>query len=100
MFVYDFIYFQVDWIHRYEVVHGYLDRLMYQDIIELIDSLTFSETAIDTLTLDLRDDITRRALKFSRQIVGKQRKKSKEDNVYVGIVFQIYCFFPYSETSG
>lgn len=69
----------MDWIHRYEVVHGYLERLSFQDMIDLIDSLTFSEKAVDTLTLDVRDDIIKRALKFSRQLIGGQRKKSKND---------------------
>jgi hypothetical protein len=71
---------QVDWIHRYEEVHGYLDRLSLSDLVDLIDSLTFSEKAVDTLTTDLRDEILRRVLKFSRQRSATgQRKKSKEN---------------------
>ncbi|XP_028411208.1 LOW QUALITY PROTEIN: neuroblastoma-amplified sequence-like [Dendronephthya gigantea] len=73
---------EVDWIHRYEEVHSYLDRLTFSDLIVLIDSFTFSEQAINTLNTDLRDEILRRAVKFSRQrSAGGQRKKSKE-NIY------------------
>lgn len=71
---------QVDWIHRYEDVHSYLDRLTLPDLVDLIDSLTFSKKAIDTLTIDVRDEILRRVLKFSRQRnAAEQRKKSKEN---------------------
>ena len=72
--------FQIDWIHRYEEAHGYLDRLTLDDLILLIDSFTFSEQAINNLNTDLRDEILRRAAKFSRQKgAGGQRKKSKEN---------------------
>ena len=70
----------MDWIHRYEEVHGYLDRLTLADLLHLVDSLTFSEKAIETLTTDVRDEILRRVLKFARQRNAPgQRKKSKEN---------------------
>ena len=66
---------QVDWSQRYDVCHKQLPRLSAQGIQQFVDSITFSELAVDTIPVENRVEIVNRALRFARQQDAALKKK-------------------------
>ena len=66
---------QVDWSQRYDVCHKQLPRLSAQGIRQFVDSITFSELAVDTIPVENRVEIVNRALRFARQQDAALKKK-------------------------
>ncbi|XP_012940751.1 neuroblastoma-amplified sequence [Aplysia californica] len=66
------------WVHRYEAIGEWIQKLRPEDLVSLIDSLVFTVQGRKTLDVPTRDEITKRALKFSRQS-GSGKKKKQED---------------------
>lgn len=58
---------RVDWSKRYDACHKMLPRLSPKGVQEFIDSVTFSESAVNNITAETRLAIVKRALKFARQ---------------------------------
>ncbi|GFN79688.1 neuroblastoma-amplified sequence-like [Plakobranchus ocellatus] len=70
------------WVHRYEAIGELIQRLRPEDLITLVDNLVFTNQARSTLDIPCREEITKRALKFSRQGSGSGgagKKKKQED---------------------
>ncbi|GIY31314.1 neuroblastoma-amplified sequence [Caerostris extrusa] len=57
---------KTEWIHRYESCSNTLQRLDPIDILDLVDSITFSERALEKMNIDCRSDIVKRIIKFCR----------------------------------
>ena len=66
---------QVDWSQRYDVCHKQLPRLSAQGIQQFVDSITFSELAVDTIPVENRVEIVNRALRFARQQDAALKKR-------------------------
>lgn len=79
---------QVDWVHRYEACHKFFTRLTPSDLIKLVDNMTFSEKAVDTLPLERRIDIVNRSLRFVRQQDAALKKKGVIDDEESRSVFK------------
>lgn len=52
-----------------------LPRLSPPGVQQFIDSVTFSESAVDNMTIENRMEIANRALRFARQQDAAQKKK-------------------------
>ncbi|XP_031558111.1 neuroblastoma-amplified sequence-like isoform X2 [Actinia tenebrosa] len=69
----------IDWVHRYDACHKFFTRLTPTDLVKLVDNMTFSEQAVDTLPLERRVDIVNRSLRFVRQQDAALKKKGVPD---------------------
>ncbi|XP_022807104.1 neuroblastoma-amplified sequence-like isoform X1 [Stylophora pistillata] len=69
----------VDWSQRYDICHKQLPRLSAQGIQQFVDSITFSELAVDTIPVENRVEIVNRALRFVRQQDAALKKKGISD---------------------
>ena len=80
---------QVDWAQRYDASHKILPRLSPSGVQQFINSITFSESAVDSMALENRVEIVNRALRFARQQDAALKKKgiSQEDRS----VCSLYC---------
>ena len=80
---------QVDWAQRYDACHKILSRLSPSGVQQFINSITFSESAVDGIALENRVEIVNRALRFARQQDAALKKKgiSQEDRS----VCSLYC---------
>ncbi|KAK6490067.1 neuroblastoma-amplified sequence [Huso huso] len=72
-----------EYLHAYDTCAKYFERLFPSDIIFFIDDITFSPEAASLLTVEVRLEITKRALKSVKQISEKMRKKNSEDNSHL-----------------
>lgn len=81
---------QVDWAQRYDACHKILPRLSPFGVQQFINSITFSESAVDGIALENRVEIVNRALRFARQQDAALKKKGvpQEDRS----VYSLYCF--------
>ena len=66
---------QVDWAQRYDASHKILPRLSPSGVQQFINSITFSESAVDSMALENRVEIVNRALRFARQQDAALKKK-------------------------
>lgn len=66
---------QVDWSQRYDACHKMLARLSALGVQQFIDSITFSESAVDNVPEENRIEIVNRALRFARQQDAALKKK-------------------------
>lgn len=66
---------QVDWGQRYDACHKILPRLSAPGVQQFVDSVTFSESAVDHIPVENRVDIVNRALRFARQQDAALKKK-------------------------
>ncbi|XP_033860699.3 NBAS subunit of NRZ tethering complex [Acipenser ruthenus] len=73
----------LEYLHAYDTCAKYFERLFPSDIIFFIDGITFSPEAASLLTVEVRLEITKRALKSVKQISEKMRKKNSEDNSHL-----------------
>ncbi|XP_062857972.1 NBAS subunit of NRZ tethering complex [Trichomycterus rosablanca] len=68
-----------DYLHAYDACAKYLDRLLPVDATQFLDSITFSAEAANKLSVEVRTEITRRALKALKSIGEKSRKRGGDD---------------------
>ncbi|MCJ8750035.1 hypothetical protein PDJAM_G00194480 [Pangasius djambal] len=68
-----------DFLRAYDTCAKYLDRLMPLDAIYFLDSITFSLEATNQLSVEVRAEITRRALKALKIISEKSRKRGGDN---------------------
>ena len=76
---------QVDWAQRYDACHKILPRLSPSGVQQFINSITFSESAVDGIALENRVEIVNRALRFARQQDAALKKKEspRKTGLYV-----------------
>ncbi|XP_076063779.1 NBAS subunit of NRZ tethering complex-like [Oratosquilla oratoria] len=60
-----------DWIHRYEKIGEYTQKMNEKDFEDFISGILFSSEGSENVPLDARREIIRRAIKFMRQQAGK-----------------------------
>ncbi|KAH9508425.1 hypothetical protein Btru_055206 [Bulinus truncatus] len=66
------------WIHRYESIHELIQKLRPEDFLDLIDQIVFKPISRQTLDVACREEITKRALKLSKQNAGGKKKKQDD----------------------
>lgn len=71
-----------DFLNAYDVCGKYLERLLPADAIHFLDSITFSQQATNQLSVEVRTEITRRALKSLKSISEKSRKKGGDKGAH------------------
>uniref|UniRef100_A0A8C3T5M6 NBAS subunit of NRZ tethering complex n=1 Tax=Chelydra serpentina TaxID=8475 RepID=A0A8C3T5M6_CHESE len=70
-----------EWLSAYDTCAKYFDRLYPGDIVTFIDDITFSSKAVTKLSVDVRLEMTNKAIKAMQQIIEKSRKKNSEDGM-------------------
>ncbi|XP_063110384.1 NBAS subunit of NRZ tethering complex isoform X3 [Cavia porcellus] len=70
----------LEWLHAYDVCARYFDRLHRRDLITVLDAITFSPQAVAKLPMDVREEMTRRAIATITRLMEKPRKRNAEDN--------------------
>uniref|UniRef100_A0A2K5CEZ1 NBAS subunit of NRZ tethering complex n=1 Tax=Aotus nancymaae TaxID=37293 RepID=A0A2K5CEZ1_AOTNA len=68
-----------EWLHAYDVCMKYFDRLHPGDLITVVDAITFSPKAVTQLSVEVRKEITRKAIKTVKHFIEKPRKRNSED---------------------
>ncbi|CAL1537532.1 unnamed protein product [Lymnaea stagnalis] len=68
------------WIHHYESLFELIQKLRPEDLLNFIDSIVFTPSSRKLMDVPCRQEITKRALKFSRQS-NSGKKKKQEDSV-------------------
>lgn len=72
-----------------------LPRLLPLEVQQFIDSVTFSELAVDNITLESRLEIVNRALRFARQQDAAHKKKgiyeTQEDRWSLFLSYFLLC---------
>uniref|UniRef100_U3FS09 Neuroblastoma-amplified sequence n=1 Tax=Callithrix jacchus TaxID=9483 RepID=U3FS09_CALJA len=68
-----------EWLHAYDVCVKYFDRLHPGDLITVVDAITFSPKAVTKLSVEVRKEITRKAIKTVKHFIEKPRKRNSED---------------------
>ncbi|XP_060222000.1 NBAS subunit of NRZ tethering complex isoform X3 [Meriones unguiculatus] len=68
-----------EWLHAYDVSLKYFDRLCPDDLITVVDALTFSPKAVSKLSVEAREEMTRKAIKTVKHFIEKPRKRNSED---------------------
>ncbi|XP_041486381.1 neuroblastoma-amplified sequence [Microtus oregoni] len=69
-----------EWLHAYDVCLKYFDRLCPDDLITVVDAITFSPEAVSKLSVEAREEMTRKAIKTVRHFLEKPRKRNSEDD--------------------
>ena len=70
-------YFSKDWINQYEGCKQHFTKFNTDDVVTFADQVTFTVEAIDSLTQDVRMDISKRMLKYLRQQKGQDETKHR-----------------------
>ncbi|XP_051954373.1 NBAS subunit of NRZ tethering complex [Xyrauchen texanus] len=68
-----------DFLLAYNICAKFFDRLLPLDIVNFLDAITFSPEAANKLSVETRQEITKRAQKALKSISGKSKKKSNDD---------------------
>uniref|UniRef100_A0A8C6RRE7 Sec39 domain-containing protein n=1 Tax=Nannospalax galili TaxID=1026970 RepID=A0A8C6RRE7_NANGA len=68
-----------EWLHAYDVCLKYFDRLCPSDLIIVLDAITFSPKAVTKLSVEVREEMTRKAIKTVKHFIEKPRKRNAED---------------------
>uniref|UniRef100_A0ACB8GDT9 Uncharacterized protein n=2 Tax=Sphaerodactylus townsendi TaxID=933632 RepID=A0ACB8GDT9_9SAUR len=74
-----------EWLHAYNICAKYFDRLNPRDVIEFMDEITFSSKAVVKLSVDAREEMTKKAIKSVKHIAEKARKKTAEGDDAEGV---------------
>ncbi|KAM5262785.1 NBAS subunit of NRZ tethering complex [Ctenodactylus gundi] len=69
-----------EWLRSYDVCMRYFDRLHPGDLISLLDAITFSPQAATTLSLEAREEMTRKAVETVKHFIEKPRKRNLEED--------------------
>ncbi|XP_057624118.1 NBAS subunit of NRZ tethering complex isoform X2 [Chionomys nivalis] len=78
-----------EWLHAYDVCLKYFDRLCPDDLITVVDAITFSPEAVSKLSVEAREEMTRKAIKTVRHFIEKPRKRNSEDDPQEGHESQV-----------
>nr|XP_048295688.1 NBAS subunit of NRZ tethering complex isoform X5 [Myodes glareolus] len=78
-----------EWLHAYDVCLKYFDRLCPDDLISIVDAITFSPEAVSKLSVEAREEMTRKAIKTVRHFIEKPRKRNSEDDPQEGRESQV-----------
>ncbi|XP_033611926.1 neuroblastoma-amplified sequence isoform X1 [Fukomys damarensis] len=70
-----------DWLCAYDVCVKYFDRLHPGDLITVLDAVTFSTEAVTKLPVEVREEMTRKAIAMVTNLMEKPRKRNSEDSV-------------------
>ncbi|XP_023558187.1 neuroblastoma-amplified sequence isoform X2 [Octodon degus] len=68
-----------EWLRAYDVCVRYFDRLHPGDLITVLDAVTFSPEAVAKLSVDVREEMTRKAIATITHLMEKPRKGNSED---------------------
>ncbi|XP_078503906.1 NBAS subunit of NRZ tethering complex isoform X3 [Lissotriton helveticus] len=68
-----------DWSQAYDICAKYFDRLLPGDMVALLDEITFSEKAVNKLSIESRTQMTKKAIGAIKLITEKKGKKTIED---------------------
>ncbi|XP_015850989.2 NBAS subunit of NRZ tethering complex isoform X1 [Peromyscus maniculatus bairdii] len=72
------------WLHAYDVCLKYFDRLCPDDLITVVDAITFSPKAVSKLSVEAREEMTRKTIKTVKHFIEKPRKRNSEDEPQAG----------------
>uniref|UniRef100_A0A3P8UP13 NBAS subunit of NRZ tethering complex n=1 Tax=Cynoglossus semilaevis TaxID=244447 RepID=A0A3P8UP13_CYNSE len=64
-----------DYLHAYDTCAKYLERVVPADIIHFLDDITFSPDAAQSLSIQVRLEVIKRASKVLRQLAEKSQKR-------------------------
>lgn len=78
-----------EWLQAYDVCLKYFDRLCPGDLIAIVDAITFSPKAVSKLSVETREEMTRKAIKTVKHFIEKPRKRNSEDDPQEGHDFQV-----------
>ncbi|CAO2605019.1 NBAS subunit of NRZ tethering complex [Lemmus lemmus] len=78
-----------EWLHAYDVCLKYFDRLCPDDLITVVDAITFSPEAVSKLSVEAREEMTRKTIKTVRHFIEKPRKRNSEDDPQEGRESQV-----------
>ncbi|XP_036290535.1 neuroblastoma-amplified sequence isoform X3 [Pipistrellus kuhlii] len=70
-----------EWLRAFEVCSKYLDRLHPGDLITVLDAITFSPEAVTKLPVEVRKEMTGKAIQTVRHFIEKPRKRNSEEDV-------------------
>uniref|UniRef100_A0A4W4GYP0 Neuroblastoma-amplified sequence n=1 Tax=Electrophorus electricus TaxID=8005 RepID=A0A4W4GYP0_ELEEL len=70
-----------DFLTAYDVCAKYFDRLLPVDAVSFLDAITFSPEAANHLCVEVRTEMTRRALTAVQSISEKSRKRGREEGM-------------------
>uniref|UniRef100_A0A8C0UJY2 NBAS subunit of NRZ tethering complex n=1 Tax=Cyanistes caeruleus TaxID=156563 RepID=A0A8C0UJY2_CYACU len=70
-----------EWLHAYDMCSKYFDRLDPDDIVTFIDEITFSSKAVTKLPVEIRIEVTKKAIKAVKHLSEKSRKKTSDHDV-------------------
>ncbi|EDM03117.1 rCG62269, isoform CRA_a [Rattus norvegicus] len=73
-----------EWLHAYDVCLKYFDRLGPHDLITVVDAITFSPKAVSKLSVEAREEMTRKAIKTVKHFIEKPRKRNSEEDPQEG----------------
>ncbi|GAB1297311.1 Neuroblastoma-amplified sequence [Apodemus speciosus] len=73
-----------EWLHAYDVCLKYFDRLCPDDLITVMDAITFSPKAVSKLSVEAREEMTRKAIKTVKHFIEKPRKRNSEEDPQEG----------------
>ncbi|XP_045405017.1 neuroblastoma-amplified sequence [Lemur catta] len=71
-----------EWLHAYDVCMKYFDRLHLDDLITVVDAITFTPKAVTKLSVETRKEMTRKAIKTVRHFMEKTRKRNSEEDIH------------------
>ncbi|KAH0516284.1 Neuroblastoma-amplified sequence [Microtus ochrogaster] len=78
-----------EWLHAYDICLKYFDRLCPDDLITVVDAITFSPEAVSKLSVEAREEMTRKAIKTVRHFIEKPRKRNSEDDPQESLESQV-----------
>ncbi|RMC17230.1 hypothetical protein DUI87_05808 [Hirundo rustica rustica] len=70
-----------EWQHAYDMCSKYFDRLDPDDIVTFIDEITFSSKAVTKLPVEVRIEVTKKAIKAVKHLSEKSRKKTSDNDM-------------------
>nr|XP_058934214.1 NBAS subunit of NRZ tethering complex isoform X2 [Kogia breviceps] len=70
-----------EWLCAYDVCMKYFDRLLPGDLITVVDSVTFSPKAVTKLSVEVRKEMTGKAIKTVKHFIEKPRKRNSEEDI-------------------
>uniref|UniRef100_A0A8C5T7B4 NBAS subunit of NRZ tethering complex n=1 Tax=Malurus cyaneus samueli TaxID=2593467 RepID=A0A8C5T7B4_9PASS len=70
-----------EWLHAYDMCSKYFDRLDPDDIVTVIDEITFSSKAVTKLPVEARIEVTEKAIKAIKHLSEKSRKKTTDNDM-------------------
>uniref|UniRef100_A0A8D2E262 NBAS subunit of NRZ tethering complex n=1 Tax=Sciurus vulgaris TaxID=55149 RepID=A0A8D2E262_SCIVU len=70
-----------EWLHAYDVCMKYFDRLHPVDLIAVVDAITFSPKAVAKLSVEAREEMTRKTIKIVKHFIEKPKKRNSEEDI-------------------